>query len=70
MKLILPSEFENLRVNDEHGYEVDNNSGREILKIYMGEKLIAKRKTMDNGMRTKKQYFGVKGYEQYLTKED
>ena len=66
MKLILKTEFENLRVNDDFSYELDNNSGKEVLKLYNGEVLIAKRITQS--LRKKSiRYFGVKGYKELLT---
>lgn len=66
MKLIMRTEFENLRLNDDHGYMVDNNSGKEVLKIYMGDKLIAKRISNGTKLKRTKRYFGCKGYQEYL----
>lgn len=69
MKLILPSDFKNLQDNDEHGYLVDRNTNKEVLKIYFGEKLIAKRIKMSNKKKGAVRYFGVDGYEDYLTED-
>lgn len=66
MKMILPSEFENLRINDDHGYTVDNNGDKEVLKLYMGEKLIAKRIFLKNKKKGAKRFFGCSDYKVYL----
>lgn len=63
MKLILPTEFENLRLSDDLGYTVDKDNGKEILKLYDGEKLIAKRISFG---KKPKRYFGVANYKNYL----
>lgn len=67
MKLILPSDFKDLQDNDEHSYEVDKNTNKEVLKLYFGDKLIAKRIKMSNKKKGAIRYFGVNGYEEYLT---
>lgn len=66
MKLIMKTEFDNLRDNDKHAYETDTNGEKQIVKIYYGEILIAKRVTLKKSIR----YFGIKGYQQYLTDDD
>lgn len=70
MKLILPSHFKNLQANDNHGYAVDKNTNKEVLKIYYGEKLIAKRIIEKNKKKRSTRYFGIDGYEQYLVEEN
>lgn len=67
MQLILPTEFYNLQENDDHGYTVDTNGDKEVLKLYMGEKLIAKRIFLKNKQKKSKRYFGIAEYEEYLT---
>jgi hypothetical protein len=67
MKLIPRSHFNNLRLNDDHLYDTDKSSGKQVVKIYVGEKLIAKSITLATARKTKKRYFGVKGYQQYLS---
>lgn len=68
MKLILPTDFKDLQDNDNHFYDVDNNSGREVLKIYSPEeKLIAKRIKKTNKNKRTVEFYGVKGYEEFLT---
>lgn len=62
MKLIMRTEFDNLRLNDNHTYDVDSNTNKQVVKIYCDEKLIAKKITMKKSVR----YFAVNGYEQYL----
>lgn len=66
MKLIMKTEFDNLRLNDDHDYETDSNGDKQIVKIYCGEILIAKRIKQHKSIR----FFGVTGYEQYLTQVD
>jgi hypothetical protein len=66
MKLIMQSEFENLRENDDHGYTIDKNGDKEVLKIYMGEKLIAKRIGHINKNKKSRRYFGSPDYKDFL----
>jgi hypothetical protein len=66
MKLIMKTEFDNLRLNDDHDYETDSNGDKQIVKIYCGEILIAKKIKQHKSIR----FFGVAGYEQYLTQVD
>ena len=63
MKLIMKSEFDNLRLNDKHSYESDSNGDKQVVKIYADGLLIAKKVTQKKSVR----YFGIKGYQQYLT---
>lgn len=63
MKLIMKTEFDNLRMNDDHSYDTDTNGDKQIVKIYCGELLIAKKITVKRSVR----YFGIKDYQQYLT---
>jgi hypothetical protein len=67
MKLIPRSHFDDLRLNDDHLYDTDKSGGKQVVKIYVGEKLIAKLITLATARKTKKRYFGVKGYQQYLS---
>lgn len=66
MKLIMKTEFDNLRKNDKHCYETDANGDKQVVKIYCGELLIAKKVKLKKSIR----YFGVNNYQQYLTPED
>lgn len=66
MKLIPRSAFDNLRLNNEHTFDSDKDGDKKIVKIYRNDQLIAKKKQV----KRKVQYFGVKGYEQFLTEED
>ncbi len=43
MKLIMKTEFDNLRLNSKHDYETDSNGDKQVIKIYYGELLIAKK---------------------------
>lgn len=63
MKLIMRSEFDNLRLNDAHSYTVDKNGDKQVVKIYAGEELIAKKVTHKKSIR----YFGIASYRQYLS---
>ncbi|WP_371187332.1 hypothetical protein [Thalassotalea maritima] len=63
MKLIMRSEFDDLRLNDKHSYESDRNGDKQIVKIYCDDKLIAKKVTHKKSIR----YFGVKEYQDYLS---
>ncbi len=62
MILIMKTEFENLQQNDAHSYEVDTNTDKQVLKIYCGEVLIAKKIKQKKSIR----YFGVQAYKDYL----
>ena len=66
MKLIMKTEFDNLRLNSNHNYETDSNGDKQVVKIYHGELLIAKKIKQNKSIR----FFGISGYEQYLTPED
>jgi len=66
MKLIMKTEFDNLRLNPRHQYETDVNGDKQIVKIYSDELLIAKKVKVKKSIR----YFGIKTYQQYLTNEN
>ena len=65
MKLIMKTEFDNLKDNDNHCYDTDSNGDKQIVKIYCEEQLIAKRLTQKKSIR----YFGIDGYQKYLTQD-
>ncbi|MBA6389192.1 hypothetical protein H4J38_00185 [Colwellia sp. BRX10-3] len=65
MKLIMRSEFDNLRNNPLHDVKSDVNGEKQIIKIYRFEHLIAKRNTLKKSIR----YFAVSGYQQFLVDE-
>lgn len=58
----MQSEFDNLRLNDNHEYDMDNCGNKQVLKIYRNGKLIAKKVTQKKSVR----YFGAKGYEEFI----
>jgi len=58
----MKTEFDNLRLNDSHQYETDNNGNKHTVKIYRGEHLIAKKIKLKKSIR----YFAIEGYRQYL----
>ena len=62
MKLIMKTEFDNLRLNPRHSYESDSNGEKLTVKIYRDEQLIAKKITLKKSIR----YFAVAGYEVIL----
>ena len=61
----MKSEFDNLRLNNAHSYSSDKESCKEVVKIFRGEQLIAKKRKIGK----KTSYFGVKGYEKFLTED-
>ena len=66
MKLIMKTEFDNLRVNENHDYETDSNGEKQVVKIYCDDLLIAKKIKHKKSIR----FFGIPTYQQYLTPED
>ncbi len=62
MKLIMKTEFDNLRLNPNHLYETDTNSDKQVVKIYSNSLLIAKKIKLKKSIR----YFGIKEYQDYL----
>lgn len=60
------SEFDDLRLNPKHSYDVDSNGDKQVVKIYYQEQLIAKKVTLKKSVR----YFGAPGYKAYLTEHD
>jgi len=66
MRLIMKTEFDNLRLNQNHDYETDSNGEKQIVKIFCGKLLIAKKIKQKKSIR----FFGIKGYEQYLSQEE
>lgn len=65
MKLIMKTEFDNLKDNDNYCYDTDSNGDKKVLRIYCDQLLIAKRLTLKRSVR----YFGVNDYQKYLTQE-
>lgn len=59
----MKTEFDNLRLNAVHQYEVDNNGDKQVVKIYCNSQLIAKKIKMKKSIR----FFGADGYEKHLT---
>ena len=66
MKLIMKTEFDNLRVNDNHSYQTDSNGEKQVVKIFYQEQLIAKKIKHKKSLR----YFAIDGYEKFLTPEE
>ena len=62
----MKTEFEDLRLNEAHQYETDSNGDKQTVKIYHGEKLIAKKIKLKKSIR----YFAIEGYQQYLVGEE
>lgn len=62
MKLIMRTEYDNLRNNPLHSVKSDTNGDKQIVKIFLHDQLIAKRVTFKKSIR----YFGAQGYQQYL----
>lgn len=66
MKLIMKTEFDNLRLNKNHQYDVDNNGDKQVVKIYCDTSLIAKKIKIKKSIR----YFGAEGYLSYLSNDE
>ncbi len=66
MKLIMRSEYDNLRLNQAHQCESDTNGDKQVVKIYCNEKLIAKRVKHKKTTR----YFGIPEYQEYISDPD
>jgi len=62
MKLIMKTEFDDLRLNENHQYVVDNNGDKQVVKIYFNDQLIAKKIQLKKSTR----YFGAQGYKKHL----
>lgn len=65
MKLIMRSEFDDLRMNPNHSIQVDKNGDKQVVKIYFQEQLVAKKVTLKKSIR----YFGAAGYQTYLSEK-
>jgi len=63
MKLIMKTEFDNLMENGNHYYDIDSNTDTQIVKIYCGKSLIAKKVKLKKSLR----YFGINNYQEYLS---
>ena len=58
----MKTEFDNLSNNTNHSYETNCNGDKQVVKIYCGEKLIAKKLNHKKSTR----YLGIKEYQEYL----
>lgn len=65
MKLIMKTEFDNLRLNKNHDYDTDSNGDKQVVKVYSRDLLIAKKIKQKKSIR----YFGIATYQDYLTQE-
>lgn len=65
MKLIMRTEFDNLRNNPLHCYESDTNGEKQVVKIFRNEHLIAKKITLKKSIR----YFAMSDYSRWLTEQ-
>jgi len=63
MKLIMKTDFDNLRLNDNHTFETDSNGDKQVVKIYCDGLLIAKKVKLKKSIR----FFGINDYQVYLT---
>ncbi|ACJ31212.1 Conserved hypothetical protein [Shewanella piezotolerans WP3] len=62
MHLIMRTQFDELRLNDEYEYSTNDRGGKKVVKIYKDGELIAKKISIKNSV----QYFGVTGVEELL----
>ncbi|WP_076407997.1 hypothetical protein [Shewanella sp. UCD-KL12] len=63
MHLIMKSQFDELRLNDDYEYSSDDKGGKKVVKIFKDGDLIAKKIMVKRSI----QYFGVTGIEELLT---
>ncbi|WP_221435161.1 hypothetical protein [Thalassotalea piscium] len=61
----MKTEFDDLRLNDNHTYETDRNGEKQVIKIYSDEQLIAKKVTLKKSVR----YFGANNYHLFLSQQ-
>ena len=59
----MKTDFDNLRLNDNHTFETDSNGDKQVVKIYCDGLLIAKKVKLKKSIR----FFGINGYQVYLT---
>lgn len=70
MKLILPTEFNDLFDNDEHFYDENKNTNKKTVRVYdKNQILIAKSIQEMNKNKGKIRYFGVQNYREHLSEE-
>ena len=62
MHLIMKSQFDELRLNDDFEYNADDKGGKKVVKIFKDGELIAKKVVIKNSV----QYFGITGIEALL----
>ena len=63
MQLIMKTEFDNIRLNDNYEYDSNKNSEVEVVKIYHNGNLICKKRIKNR----KVSYYGIKNYKDYMT---
>ena len=61
----MKTEFDNLSLNDDHSFETNTNGDKQVIKIYCGDTLIAKKVKHKKSIR----YFGINEYQQYISNE-
>lgn len=61
----MKTEFDDLRLNENHQFDSDSNGDKQIVRIYANKQLIAKKIKQKKSIR----YFAIDGYQQYLTGE-
>jgi hypothetical protein len=66
MKLIMKTEFDNLKNNPLYCFECDNNGDKQVIKIYDQDNLLAKKVKIKKSIR----YFAIQDYKQYLNDEE
>lgn len=59
----MKTDFDNLRLNDNHTFETDSNGDKQVVKIYCDGLLIAKKVKLKKSIR----FFGINDYQVYLT---
>ena len=65
MKLIMKTQWDNIRNNELHEYDVNTNGDKQVVKIYRDGLIVAKMVKIKKSIR----YFAIQNFEQYLTNE-
>lgn len=59
----MKTEFDDLRLNENHQFDTDSNGEKQVVKIYANGQLIAKKIKHKKSIR----YFAIDGYKKLLT---
>lgn len=62
----MKTQFDELKNNPKHHFESDINGEKRVIKVFLGNDLIAKKVQLKKSIR----YFGISGVEQLLINDD